>query len=357
MGRRRGALSLALLLGSVNAACVNFRPPPAPIAASAAGDAPTQVWTTRVGRRLTGTVEARDSTMYGGGADRKVYAVNLQSGEVRWSARLPGMIAGGVLLSGDTVYAASSRPEGRVVALRRDNGKQIWRTSTDPIAAPLSVVDGVLIAQTQRGGILALEPSSGKIRWHRRLGAGRVRAVPAGDGSVLIATTDSLFRLSLDEGRVTHRTVSPGTILAPWLSHGGMLVAGTADSLVISIRPTDLRLNWSLQVDAPVLSSAAAMGDTLFATSRIGTLYRIVTASEPTAEPIATLGWPVTAPVAILNRQIVLGGADGMIRALRPDGSEIWRLRVWRPVEVSPLALPDGLLAIGGNGDIHRYRR
>jgi outer membrane protein assembly factor BamB len=267
------------------------------------------------------------------------------------------MIAGGVLLSGDTLYAASSRPEGRVVALRRDTGKQIWRTSTDPIAAPLAMVDGVLIAETQRGGVLALEPGSGKIRWHRRLGVGRVQATPAGDGFVLVATTDSLFRLSLDEGRVTHKTVSPGTILAPWLEHGGMLVAGTADSLVISVRPTDLRLNWSLQVDAPVLSSVAAMGDTLFATSRIGTLYRIATASEPAAEPIATLGWPVTAPVAILNRQIVLGGADGMIRALRPDGSEVWRLRVWRPVEVSPLPLPDGLIAVGGNGDIHRYRR
>jgi outer membrane protein assembly factor BamB len=310
-----------------------------------------------VGRRLTGTVGAHDNTLYGGGTDRKVYAVNLQSGEVRWSARLPGMIGGGVLLSGDTVYAASSRPEGRVVALRRGNGKQIWRTSTDPIGAPLALVDGVLIAETQRGGILGLEPGSGKVRWHRRLGVGRVQAVPAGDGAVLVATTDSLFRLSLSDGRVTHRAASPGTIIAPWLPHRGMLVAGTADSMVISIRPADLHLNWSLPVDAPVLSGPAAMGDTLFVASRIGTLYRVSPAVEPSAERIVALEWPVTAPVAILNRQIILGGADGMIRALRTDGSESWRLRVWRPVELSPLPLPDGLLAIGGNGDIHRYRR
>ena len=59
--------------------------------------------------------------------DRKVYAVNLSSGDVRWSSRLPGMIVGGVLVSGDTVYAASSRPQGRVSALRVSTGKQIWR--------------------------------------------------------------------------------------------------------------------------------------------------------------------------------------------------------------------------------------
>ncbi|HEX7337003.1 MAG TPA: PQQ-binding-like beta-propeller repeat protein [Gemmatimonadales bacterium] len=350
-------MSLALLLGSVNAACVNFRPPPAPIAASVAGDAPTPVWSARVGRRLTSPVETSENTLYGGGTDRKVYAVNLQSGEVRWSTRLPGMIAGGVLLSGDTVYAASSRPEGRVVALRRETGKQIWRTSTDPVGAPLSMVDGVLIAETQRGGILALEPRSGKVRWHRRLGVGRIRAVSAGDGAVVVATTDSLFRVSLSEGRVTHRARSAGTIIAPWLPHRDMLVAGTADSTVISIRPADLHLNWSVQVDAPVLSSPAAMGDTLFVASRVGTLYRIPPDSRPSPERIAALEWPVTAPVAILDRQIILGGADGMIRALRADGSEIWRLRVWRPVELGPLPLSDGLVAIGGNGDIHRYRR
>jgi hypothetical protein len=112
-----------------------------------------------------------------------------------------------------------------------------------------------------------------------------------------------------------------------------------------------------LPVDAPVLGALAALGDTLFVATKVGTLYRVDPGSEPRAERIVSLDWPVTAPVTILNGQIILGGADGTIRALRPDGSEIWRLRVWRPVELGPIPLVDGLLAIGGNGDLHRYRR
>ncbi len=160
MSLRRGALSLALLLGSVNAACVNFRPPPAPIAATVAGDVPTPVWTVRAGRRLTG-VDAEDNTLYGGGVDRKVYAVDLTSGEVRWSTRLSGMVVGGVLVSGDTIYAASSRPEGRIYALRGATGKQIWHVSTAPIAAPLALIDGILVAETQQGEVLGLDPVTG----------------------------------------------------------------------------------------------------------------------------------------------------------------------------------------------------
>jgi outer membrane protein assembly factor BamB len=357
MGLRQRALSVALLLGSVNAACVNFRPAPVPLAASAAGNAPTPVWTSRAGRRFTGQVQIEDNILYGGSVDRKVYAVDLASGDMRWSSRLPGMILGGVLLVGDTLFVASSRPQGRIQAMDRAKGKQIWRTSTDPVGAPLALIDGALVALTQRGDVLALDPGTGTIRWHRRVGVSRTAAVAAGSGGVLVATTDSLVRLSVADGRVTHRAGSPGTVVSPWLTHGGELLAGTTDSQLVSIRPGDLTVNWKLRVDAPVLDSPAALGDTLFLATRLGTLYRILPGADPVAKPIAALHWPISAPVSVVGGQVLLGGADGTIRALRTDGTEIWRVRVWRPVELGPIPVADGLIAVGGNGDLHRFRQ
>jgi outer membrane protein assembly factor BamB len=350
-------LSLALALGSVNAACVNFRPPPVPIAAGLAGDAPRQVWTVKAGRRFTRPVKVEGNMLYGGSIDRKVYAVDLTSGDVRWSSRLPGMIVGGVLVAGDTVFAASSRPQGRIYALRRATGKQIWRRSTPPIGAPLALVRGVLIAQTQRGEVLGVDPKDGDVLWRRRVGVGRTAAVPAGEDGVLVATTDSLYRLSTGDGTVTHRARSPGTVMSAWVQQQDALIAGTTDSQVVSIRPSDLRRNWSLRVDAPVLGSPAAIGDTLYVATRVGTLYRVDPGSEPLLKQLTSLDWPVTTPVTISDRQILIGGADGIIRALRTDGTEIWRVRVWRPVELGPVVLSDGLLAVGGNGDLHRFRQ
>jgi outer membrane protein assembly factor BamB len=356
-GLHRRGLSLALLLGGVNAACVNFRPPPVPVTSSAAGDAPTQVWSARAGRRFTTPVAMRENTIYGGSVDRKVYAVDLRNGDVIWSARLSGIVTGGVLVAGDTVYAATSRPEGRVSALRRKTGKQIWRRSVGPVGAPLALIENVLIAQTQRGEVQALNPATGQLRWRRRTGVARVAAMPAGAGGVLIATTDSLLRLSIADGKITHRAVSPGTIVSPWIPFGGGLIAGTTDSQVVSIDPSTLRQRWTVQVDAPVLGAPALLGDTLFLASRMGTVYRIDPGPNPVPRQIAALDWPVTAPVTVVKQSIVLGGADGTIRALRTDGSEVWRVRVWRPVELGPVPLPDGLIALGGNGDLYRYRQ
>jgi outer membrane protein assembly factor BamB len=204
---------------------------------------------------------------------------------------------------------------------------------------------------------LGLDPATGKIRWHRRVGVARVAAAPAGRDELLVATTDSLFRLTTTNGKVAQRASSPGTVLSAWLPHQGNLIAGTSDSQVVSIRPDNLQNNWSVRVDAPVLATPAAMGDTLFLASRMGTVYRINPGGEPKAQQIARLDWPVTAPLAIVNGQVLLGGADGTIRALRTNGQEIWRVRIWQPVELGPVELGDGLVAIGGNGDLHRYRR
>jgi outer membrane protein assembly factor BamB len=355
----RGALSLVLLLGSVNAACTGYRPPPsAPLQrAAVSGAAPIQVWAARAGRRLTGPVVVRDGMIYGAGLDRKAYAVDLATGTVLWSSRLSGLVAGGVLVSGDTVYAASSRPEGRVYALSRGIGERIWTTKTGPVAAPLALVAGTLIASAQRGELVGLDPGDGSIRWRRRMGMARTAPVETGDGSLVVATVDSIYRVTAADGVVSHRVRSPGTIVSPWVAYRGGLVAGTTDSQVVAIDPADLRSRWSVRVDAPVLGSPAAIGDTLYAVSRRGTLYRIAPGDPPRPERVVELEWPVTAPLSVVDDQILLGGADGTVRALRSDGTEVWRVQLWRPVGLSPLALEDGLLAIGGNGDLHRYRQ
>ncbi|HUF35289.1 MAG TPA: PQQ-binding-like beta-propeller repeat protein [Gemmatimonadales bacterium] len=350
-------MSLALLLGSVNAACINFRPAPAPLPPALSATAPDQVWSARAGRRFTGHLTLDGGTLYGAGVDRKVYAVDLASGQVQWSQRLSGIVAGGVLLSGDTVYAASSRPEGQVYALDRASGQRLWRERTGPVGAPLALVAGILVVPTQRGDVLGLSQATGGQRWRRRLGTSRVAPAEAGGGAVVIATVDSIFRLTVADGVVSHRVRTPGTVLSSWIQFEGALLAGTTDSQVVALSPADLAVRWSLRVDAPVLGSPAAVGDTLFVATRRGTLYRIGPERPRRADPVVELQWPVTAPVAVVDGQILLGGADGQVRALRTDGTELWRVQLWRPVELGPVAVEDGLVAVGGEGDLHRYRQ
>ena len=356
-----GALSLALLLGSVNAACGGAPAAPAALAPEPSSTtAPAQVWRAKSGRRYTGRVVVVGETIYAGSVDRKVYAVDLASGQLRWSSRLGGLIGGGVLVVGDTVYAASGRPEGKVYALDAHTGHGLWRAKTGIVGAPLALVDGILVAETQRGDVFGLDPATGSVRWRRTVGFSRIPAVAADSGTLVVATVDSLFRLNARDGKVVRRVRSPGSIVSPWLAHHGLLVAGTTDSGVVAIAHGDLRPRWRAALDAPVLGTPAALGDTIYAASRRGTVYRIAPIAPdtaPVATPIAELDWPVTSSVTLLDGLVLLGGADGALRALQPDGSEAWRIQLSLPVELGPLPLDDGMVAVGGDGDLHRYRR
>jgi outer membrane protein assembly factor BamB len=224
----------------------------------------------------------------------------------------------------------------------------------------MALVDGILVAETQRGDVFGLDPAGGPVRWRRMVGFSRIPAVAGDSGTLVVATIDSLFRINARDGKVVRRARSPGAIVSPWLEHRGLLVAGTTDSGVVAIAPGDLQPRWRVALDAPVLGTPAAQGDTFYAASRRGTLYRIAAGapdSVPVATPIAELDWPVTSSVTVLDGLVLLGGADGALRALRPDGSEAWRIQLSLPVELGPLPLDDGMVAVGGDGDLHRYRR
>ncbi|HVL19129.1 MAG TPA: PQQ-binding-like beta-propeller repeat protein [Gemmatimonadales bacterium] len=353
-----GALSLVLLMGSVNAACFHAPPPPvtAPTSTGSA-NAPAQVWSSRAGRRFTGELTLDQGTLYGGGVDRKVYAVDVESGAVKWSSRLIGIVAGGVLVSGDTVYAASTRPEGRVNALDRSNGQRFWRVNVGFVSVPLTLVDRVLLVANQRGELLGLDPKTGARHWRRHTGVAFIAPIPLDSGEVLLATPDTLFRIATGDGAVRRRVRAPGPVVSPWIRTRDALVAGTADSLVLAIDPDSLTTRWKVRLDAPVMDSPAVAGDTVYAATRRGTLYRVLPGTPARAERIVELDWPITAPVTIVHGLILLGGADGTIRALEPNGTERWRITLWRPIELGPVPLDDGMVVVGGKGDLHRYRR
>lgn len=361
-GRCKSAWSLLLLAGSVNAACTGYRPPrdidvSAIVAPRMVEGTPLEeTWTRTAGRGLGGAIAFIDTVIYFGAADRHVIAVDIRNGAIRWRTRLPGPIAVGVTADDQRVYTHTERPDGRVYALDRVSGTKIWSTSVGPSAASPALIYGILVVATRSGMLLGLEPASGKVKWRRATGEARSAAAPGDQGTMLLATVDSLFRISSSDGRVLERSRSPGTVLSGWALHRDYRIAGTTDSLVIGLRPSSLARAWSVSLDAPVIATPAVRGDTAWVFTRIGTLYRILLAGTPVAERLIALRTPFLAAPALVGNWLVAGDVDGELYAMTTEGTIAWQTRIAAPVEFSPLLLPDGFLAVGGRGDLHRYR-
>jgi len=186
---------------------------------------------------------------------KRLSIIDLATGQQRWASRLGGIIGGGVVVAGDTVFAATSRPEGKVSALDGKTGRHVWRTTTGPVNAPLSLIGNILVAENQKGEILGLDARTGDVRWRRRLGVSRIPAVPGDSGSLIVASVDSLCRINASDGKVVRRARSPGAVVSPWIRHGGLLVAGTTDSLVVGVDPDEI--TWVVIRPADTITTTA----------------------------------------------------------------------------------------------------
>jgi outer membrane protein assembly factor BamB len=161
------------------------------------------------------------------------------------------------------------------------------------------------------------------------------------------------------DGAVTLRRRAPGAVTSPWIRLGRRLVAGTGDSVVIALDPDSLREAWHVRLDAPLLVSPAAQGDTVFCVTRAGSIFRIAPGPEPTVNRLHGPGWPATSTPSLIGPWLLVGGADGTLFGFtREDGAQAWKVTLGRPVELPVRQLYDGsFLAIGGMGDLHRIRQ
>lgn len=340
----------------VNAACAYVRPiPDAPLAADSSHPAPvTQRWLARVSQGFLGTLALRDDTLIGAGYDRRVVAVALDQGKKLWDIRLNGGAPAGVVASGDTIFAASDRPDGTIATMRLHNGFDIWRRRhTGRITLPLTLTDSLVIAAPREGNVIALDRARGERRWSHRMAPAVTQPVEGVPGELLVATGDSIFRLSADSGKLREGVRAPGPISAPWVRTDSAVIVATGTGVVAAIGMRDLAERWKVEVDGPVIVAPTLVDDTLWVATQRGSIYRIPLAT-PRADKIVTLTDPISAPVMPWRSWLLVGMADGTLRALDANGMERWRVAVGRPLISPPLLLPDGFLILGGRGDIHR---
>jgi outer membrane protein assembly factor BamB len=348
----------------VNAACGGYRPVPEFDPGDAAKPAPvsgtplTQVWRSRPIRGPSAPVALDSLNAYIGGANRHVVAVDLRSGKTRWSTRVPGPVVGGVTLDDSLLFVANDRPGNKVYAFRVESGSEAWSTKVGYIEAPLAVTDGRVIALTRHGEIIALAARNGERVWRHRLPSASVAPLPLGDGTVLVTSFDSVYTVRVSDGRVLLRRRAPGAVVSPWIRIGDQVIAGTGDSLLVALSVDSLRETWRVRLDAPLLVSPTARGDTVFGVTRVGSVYRVPLGSDSTLVQLRHSGWPATGTPALVDGWLLVGGADGILRAMdQHEGNEAWQMQIGRPVELAPLALGDsGFLAIGGQGDVHRLQ-
>jgi outer membrane protein assembly factor BamB len=240
----------------------------------------------------------------------------------RWYFKCDGAVNTPPLVEGQTVFFGSN--DGHVYALDRDSGELKWswhpgRTESRAFrlfSVPI-VRDGRLYVGSADGYVYCLDAESGQLAWEFEIGEW-VRSAPAfsGDTLVVAALDGTLYGLTdkgTQAGQLWSRKVSTHYILSDLVESEGAIYVATADLYLYCV-DSEGQVRWKHSL----IESVELDG------------VRILT------DQIAGGGYFTGKPTAVGDHAYV-GSPSGFVHAIHETtGKEVWRFECGAAVSAAP---------------------
>ncbi|MGI8588440.1 MAG: PQQ-binding-like beta-propeller repeat protein [Chloroflexia bacterium] len=219
----------------------------------------------------------------GGGS---LFALDLRDGSRRWELQLtdntpPGWPSvGAPAAAAGNVYWAPG-VGNRLFALAETNGTTLWSFDAgDRLASTPVIGAGTVYLATWRGGVFALDATTGTVRWHRTLGGGRPgegsESTPALDGPRLFVGSYQglLYALDTRTGIDIWQFRTGGPILAAPTVGGSLVYCASEDGHLYALDRATGALSWTLLL-TELRSSPALLDNRLIVGTMAGTVVGV----------------------------------------------------------------------------------
>lgn len=258
-------------------------------------------------------VVGSDGEIYSIGSDGHVNIIDAKYGNSTDSAAVFSAVTPIILKDGRLV---STNGDLSLYALER-SGLYDWKYDFDEedmdIQSPPTIgPDEVIYLHGSEGKLIAFDSATGKEKWQTEV-----------YGSTMPA---------LSKTKVLY-TVSSGK----WPESG----------YIYAVAPADGHIIWKLQLSAKGISACK------LAVADDGTIYAAVIGSESALYAVTaqgTLKWTrtfsstITAPALAKTGEIYIGSSDGILHAVKPDGSSVWDQKLSKSITTAPIIDADGII-------------
>lgn len=236
----------------------------------------------------------------------------------------------------DTIFTADAK--GRVTALNRENGDELWEVKLkQPVSGGAGVAGDLVLVGSLNGEVFALDTASGELRWQATVG-GEVLAPPQGNGNVVVVQTLSgrLYGLNASDGSelwfydnttpaLTLRGTATPTVL------GNTVFAGFASGKILALDINEGLLQWEQRVAVAkgrselervidIEGSPLLIGDTLFSASYQG---RLVAVDRNSGRGLWAKDESTYSNLSSGMGYVYVANADGVVKAYRASNGEV----------------------------------
>ena len=297
-------------------------------------------WKLQTGAPFESSPAIVGGTVYASTGDRRVLALNAETGEVIWETDVGGPVASSPAVAGGLLYVGLK--DGRVIALSVDDGSQAWEFLTGGyVVASPTVSEGIVYIGSSDERLYALDALTGEEFWSYEA-AGRLQASAAVSDKVIGIVSQGRAAQVLDAVSGRHRldlNIAGESIAPPALD----------DNLLYAVdnRGAVVGMDWR-QKEVPFEKTARWARTQLFVWQFVGSL-----------PPPKGYEWSFrvrrqrfqSAPALGHDRLFVVSDTGSMFALDRSDGSLAWRSELDNWVNGSPSVAGDTVY-VGDKGGV-----
>lgn len=203
------------------------------------------------------------------GGDR-IFSLEAATGERRWDRNLQfpyTQVSKPPVVALDGTIIAFDGADHTLWGLDPQNGRQRWKTGVGDLLAsgPTSGQDGTVYYTRAFGDVVALDPATGKGKWHSKVGASPA-AVPSQDGPVFVrAEGNKVAALDPQTGGVLwDREVPDVQLTEPAVDPSGHLVVGGSDGVARALDARTGAPRWNAALGGDLKRAVAGSQDEIY---------------------------------------------------------------------------------------------
>jgi len=327
-------------------------------------------WAVNLGPNMDSAPAIVDGTVYLG-QDRRLVALDLVTGQRKWSVNADNIVSVHPLVHNGMVIFNGLDGGGGLVAVNKDTGKFIWSTQVGEMytTSPLAVGD-IIYTATDVKGLYALDAKTGSILWNNSKARGYMHSSIAYHDGILYGTGMStpIFSHSWTDGGVFAMDAATQEILWTTEREGypssvvyseGRVIVKVAGELIV-YNATDGKKVWQKEYDEKswnAIESSPAVGlGLVFGGAQIKNkdnfrCYSLANGSLLWARSL--VGGVISTPLVAANGVVYVQAygisfTHSLLYAIDAfTGTDLWTAIVEGGSTI-PLALADGILLVAG---------
>ncbi len=311
------------------------------------------LWTFGTGAEIRGSPTVVDNKVYIGSTDKKVYCLNLMTGEKLWEYETEGEVNSTPAVADGKVFVGSN--DDKLYCLDAQTGTYLWNYTTGmaPVVSSPTVVNGRVYFGSQDHSFYCVNETTGSFIWSYYAIWDILSSPAVVGGIVYFGAGIDIWCVDATVGTHIWNSYTGGDISSSPSVADGKVFVGSDDGSLYCYDALNGGLQWSHQTGAAIKSSPAVTNGRVYVGSDDHAMYCL---DESTGNQIWEFqgGDSFYSSPAIASGNLYADNFDGSFYCLDADtGAMVWSYQTGYKNWASP-ALVNGMMVIA-SGDHKVY--